>query len=217
MKIKLSRKSRLLFFTLAIGLLIFGAWRLPGVAQAGSSAETQLLLNPGFASGGWSPWDNYGAPQLTNSISNNGPWSVQFGDAGYGDKVDDLVGQNINLPINTGEVSLSYWYQLKTNEVAPNADKLCVGLYDTDFSSVYAESCLDIGVEGAISAWKQFTYSLTPAEIASVSGKTVMFGLSFTTDWTLPSQGWVDDASLIVVDKPVDTRLTYLPLVVSKH
>jgi len=216
MIIELSQKSRLIFCVSVVGLIIFGAWRLPGVAKAGSLAAAQLLQNQGFESGSWTPWDNYGAPQLTNSFSKAGPYSVQFGDAQHGDRVDDLVGQNVNIPANMTSVSLSYWYQLKTEEVAANADKLCIGLYSTDYASTYAENCVDIGVEGATTEWKQFTYLLTQSQVDNVKGKTVMFGVSFFTDWSLPSQGWVDDASLTVDDTPVD-RLTYLPLVVSKH
>jgi hypothetical protein len=216
MKIEMSRKSRLVFCLLVVGLLIFGAFRLPEMTQASPLIETQLLQNPGFESGSWSPWTNYGAPQLINSVSHAGPYSIQFGDEMHGDRVDDLAGQNITIPPDTTIATLSFWYQLQTQEVAANADKVCLGLYSTDFAYLYAENCVDIGVEGEITEWKQFTYALTQSQVDNIKGKTVMFGISFFTDWSLPSQGWVDDARLIVDNLPVD-RLTYIPLVVNNH
>jgi hypothetical protein len=216
MQFKMRPKSKLVFFLLALGLIITAAWSPLGITQASPLTETQLLQNPGFSSGSWSPWDNYGSSQLTNSLYHSDPYSLNFGDAVYG-KIDDLVGQNVTIPLNTTHISLSFWYQTDTEEVAANADKMCLGLYETDFSSAYAESCVDIGDEGSITEWKQFTYDLPLSDVLRVKDKTVMFGISFVTDWTLPSRGWVDNAALIVDDTPIPYTYTYLPMVMRKH
>jgi hypothetical protein len=201
----------------AIVIFILLATSILSPAPAKSAlASTQLLQDPSFESGDWlpfngSPWTPYGSPELIDTLpAHTGAWSLQFGDLFFGILVDDLVTQSATIPANAGIITLSYWYTLLTNEVSPNADFVCVGLYGVNGSPTYAKSCVDIGDTGNV-PWTQATYTLPLPAALLVRGQNVQYGLSFTTDFSLTSQARVDDVALewdIRTDWP-----TYLPTV----
>jgi hypothetical protein len=177
----------------------------------GASTSTQLLQDPGFESGDWSPWFPFGSPELVPQGHNNSAWTVLFGDPLFGNSLNDQVYQNLTVPTDYANITLSFWYKFTTQEVVPYADFICVGLYSANGSLTYAKHCVDIGAAGSVPDWTQAVYQLSPYESLLVRSQNIRFGISFTTDLTLYSYGNADDAAFeweLRTDWP-----TYMPLV----
>ena len=164
-----------------------------GSSPASPAGWVQLLQNPGWESGSWSPWETYGHPQLTNQ-SHSGSWAVHFGG---GNDVDDEVWQALDIPNQTGGVNLRFWYRIQTQETYRRSDYFCYGIWNESGEEAYVLRCADLGKTGS-QGWKQESYSLSYLELIKVLGKRVLFGFFLVTDSSLPSAAWLDDAAFEV-------------------
>ncbi len=192
------------------GQIALGSGDLP----AASFPFTQLLQNPGFESGAWSPWQIYGAPYLTNIIFHSGSWSAHLGNA---NNADDEFSQTAAIPAGASGVTIDFWYRFRTDETYEGYDFFCYGIWDESGALAYVHRCGDFALLGDLE-WTEEIYTLTPAELADVAGQTVLFGFYVTTDSSQSSRAWVDDTLLDVVsagatptNTPTATQFTATP------
>jgi hypothetical protein len=170
----------------------------PGDSVIGPQADTQLLANGGFENATLAPWDTFSTPNIDTSIKHSGAQSVHL-DALHlnGIDVDDDIGQEVSFPADASAATIDFWYQFHTDETVPGYDRFCYGLWDPSGSFNYMEECDDFVLIGN-TAWVHRTRPLTPDELSSVAGQSVVFAFYLITDPDLPSQAWVDDAALTV-------------------
>lgn len=174
--------------------------------------SSQLLGNPGFENGGWSPWQTFGAPTLDSNTKHSGSKSAHLGNT---NNANDQVIQTLTVPANASDVTLDFWYRLDTGETAANADFFCYGLWDQSGVTVLVQRCLDLGATGN-RAWNRETYSLTANERAGVSGQTVLLAFIVQTSAAQPSRVWIDDTELNITTStpppPPTQHKVFLPV-----
>ena len=168
----------------------------------------QLLQNPGFEMGDWSPWQTYGSSYLTNIIKHTGSWAAHMGNY---NNADDEIWQQVDIPADATDVTVDFWYRVRTDETYYYADYFCYGIWDQTGYTAYVERCLDFGATGDRD-WAEETYSLNPYELANVAGQRVWFGFYVVTDSSLPSRAWVDDTGLYVTTPDVTPTPTNTPV-----
>ncbi|UCC88327.1 MAG: hypothetical protein JSV81_03195, partial [Anaerolineales bacterium] len=186
----------------------------PRLQASGSlSASSQLLGNPGFENGGWSPWQTFGTPTLNSVTKHSGSQSARLGNI---NDANDQVFQTVAATANASDVTLDFWYRLETDETGAGADLFCYGLWDQSGVTALVQRCLDLGVTGN-QAWSRETYSLSANERAAVSGQTVLLAFILQTNAAKPSQVWIDDTAVNVTAStppPSGQHQVFLPLLI---
>ncbi|RME86130.1 MAG: hypothetical protein D6775_00900, partial [Caldilineae bacterium] len=184
-----------------------GSGHKPGLSRDGVQAEpfanagvplttqaNQLLQNPGFESGSWTPWQTSGDPRLQNQIRHGGNWAAQLGGR---DSADDQIWQGLHVPMQAGSVTLRFWYRLQTQETYEGNDRLCYGIWNESGTRALVLRCADLGATGN-QDWREESYSLKYLELLRVLGRSVLFGFFVDTDGSRPSTVWLDDAGFEV-------------------
>jgi hypothetical protein len=135
----------------------------------------------------------------------------------------DKVFQEVAIPADVTDITVDFWYRLETDETVAGADVLCFAMWYLDHSVAWGNCFADFGAMGATD-WTQFVYSLSPAELAAVAGQTVTFGFQSQNDFSLVSQGWVDDTALNLTTSgstptktPTPTRTPTVPASTPTH
>lgn len=173
-------------------------------------STTQLLGNNGFENSTWSPWQTFGAPTLDTSIKHGGTRAAHLGNA---DNANDQVLQTISIPANASAITLDFWYKLGTNETDPDCDYFLLGLWDQSGTTNYVLLSADIGQAGNVD-WTHLSYTLSAAQLNSVVGQTVIFGVLVQTDASLTSRAWVDDVAVnVTTTGGGTTHYVFLPLI----
>jgi subtilisin family serine protease len=170
-------------------------------------ATTQLVQNGGFESATLAPWDTFGNPTLDPDIKHSGAQSAHLG--GDDNKNDQII-QLLTIPADAADVTLDFWYRLDTVEAFPGADSFCYGLWDTTLQQSYLETCLDFASVGS-QDWTHLVYTLTASERLAVAGSSLALAIYATTDFSDPSQAWVDDVALTAVESGIAPTATPTP------
>lgn len=161
---------------------------------------TQLLQNPGFESGVWTPWTIYTngsvQPYLTDATQHGGTWSAHMGNETS--DVDQVYQEGLSIPAdNVTDITAEFWYRVRTDEFYTDYyDQFCYVIWNQDGSVAYDE-CLDIGALGDVN-WTKATWTMSADQRAYLAGKTVSFGFQVDNDSSLLSRVWVDDTAFNV-------------------
>lgn len=173
--------------------------------------QSQLLGNPGFENAAWSPWETIGATGLDSGVKHSGTRSAHLGNA---NGANAQVLQRVTIPANASGIVLDFWYRFSTNETTADADYFYAGLWDQAGSTNYVLLWADFSQAGSVD-WTRETYTLSAEQLASVAGKTVLFGLVVETNGALTSRAWVDDAALqVTTPTSGSAHKVFLPLMV---
>lgn len=172
--------------------------------------QSQLLGNPGFENGTWSPWQTSGAPALDTNVKHGGARSAHLGNA---NNASDQVLQSVAIPAGASAVTLDFWYRLNTIETNAEADYFYVGLWDQSGATNYVLLWADFGQAGNVD-WAREIYTLTASQLVSVTGKTALFGVVVQTNASSTSRAWVDDVALnVTTPGAVPNYKVFAPLV----
>jgi hypothetical protein len=157
-------------------------------------ATEQLVQNGGFEGATLAPWASSGSPTLDPGTSHSGAQSALLG----GDNLShDELSQLLTLPATISEVTIDFWYRFATSETFPGVDSFCYGLWDSALQQPYLERCGDPAAIGNVD-WTHEVYTLTAEERLGVAGKSLSLYLFIDTDFSDPSQAWVDDVAMTV-------------------
>jgi len=146
-----------------------------------------IVVNPGFESGpgvGWSESSSSGYEIIDTVRPHSGSYSAD--ECGY-NSCTDYVRQQVTVPSNA---SLRYWWYMTSSEGSTTA-------YDYFRVQVYSTSGTLLGTlrtwsnTSARNVWSQDTLSL-----AAYAGQTVVLRFTTTTDYTMPTNFFVDDVSV---------------------
>jgi hypothetical protein len=173
-----------------------GAWQTTG------KASSELLVNPAFDLGPDSGWMSNGMiifeddPTLLDTTSETPPYLAWLG--GY-EFADDDLWQTVTVPASTVSLTLSFSYQVFTNERPissnPPFDFMNVQFVGANGSVVQVGQLSD---KNATDKWTHFVAVVPPA----LAGQTVELHFHATTDGTLLTSFYVDTVSLQAVGCP---------------
>jgi hypothetical protein len=155
-------------------------------------ATTQLVQNGGFENATLAPWTTTGSPALDPATSHSGAQSAHLG----GDNLNnDELSQLLTIPANATDVTIDFWYRFDTSETFPGADSFCYGLWDDALQETHLERCGDLAAIGNVD-WTHEIYTLTAGERLGAAGKSLSLYIFIDTDFSEPSQAWVDDVAV---------------------
>ncbi len=82
-----------------------------------------LIDNGGFETGGWTPWEAFGAAEVVDERAHSGRFSLRMGTVN--DSIDQL-SRTVRLPEDADMITLSYWWYIESEDFQPWADTLRV-------------------------------------------------------------------------------------------
>jgi hypothetical protein len=152
---------------------------------------TQLLANNGFENG-QSPWQesSSGGYQIIDSTNpHTGVYSAYL--CGY-NSCNDQIWQTVTLPSTTTKVTLSYWLYISTQESGSTCyDYFYARIRNSSGSTI---TTVQTKCNANASGWTQYTFDVTSA-LSSYNGQQVQVYFQGTTDYSLPTNFFVDDVA----------------------
>ena len=155
---------------------------------------SQLLLNPGFESGGssWTESSTGGYELVDPTNPHTGSYSAYLDGYNSG---NDSIYQTVALPATTTKVVLTYWVYISTQETSTTAyDFFYVRLRTSTGTVISTPQTLS---NKNASGWTQYTFDVTSA-LASHAGQNIEVYFDGTTDSSLTTSFFVDDTALNV-------------------
>jgi len=159
----------------------------------GGGTTSQLLLNPGFESGGtsWVESSSGGFEIVDPANPHTGTRSAWL--CGYNSCSDSIL-QGVTLPATTTHVTLSFWLFISTSETSTTCfDHFFARVRNnsgTILSTVQSKCNSNVG-------WTQYTFDVTSA-LSGSHGQIVQVFFAATTDSSLVTNFFVDDVALNV-------------------
>ena len=165
--------------------------------------STQMLANPSFdaspVASGWNEVQFNSTQEVTNDVPQSVPYSLFLGGwTGYG-TVTDQAYQDVAIPANATNVTLSGYVAVGTSELGGTWDTAQVGLIDPATSA---------GIEVALSVdnntntsggFVTFSHSFS---VGAIAGKTVRLRFTSTSDDTNNTNFFFDTLQLNVTHCP---------------
>jgi len=146
-----------------------------------------IIVNPGFESGpgvGWSEYSSGGYELVDTYRPHTGSYSAD--QCNY-NSCTEYVQQRITVPSNAG---LRYWWYMTSSEPTTTAyDYLRVQVYSTGGTLL-----------GTLRAWSNTStrnaWSPDTLSLAAYAGQTVLLRFTTTTDYTQPTNFFIDDVAV---------------------
>ncbi|GHO86361.1 hypothetical protein [Dictyobacter formicarum] len=156
---------------------------------------SNILTNGGFESGSssWTESSSGGYEIVDNSNPHTGVNSAYL--CGY-NNCTDTIYQTVTIPSSATKITLSYWIYISTNETSTTTcyDYFRSRLRTTSGSTISTvQTRCNLDAQG----WTQYTFDVTSA-LSSYKGQQVQVAFLGTTDASLTSSFYVDDAALTV-------------------
>jgi hypothetical protein len=138
----------------------------------------------------------YSAPVITTARAHSGSQSARIGSPALNYYWDELI-QTVQLPAGVTDVTLIYWRYLDTSETSTTRayDIFKVGLETQKGIQIVQPLQVDNTSDGR-GAWVQRSLALPNA--SAYAGQRLWVTFKATTDGSLPSSLYIDDAQLIV-------------------
>ena len=161
-----------------------------------NTTTQQLLDNPGFENGSTnpSPWTVTPAVIDNNSTSeapHTGAWKAWLD--GYGSGHTDTLQQQITIPMNTAQATLSFWLHIDTAETASTAnDTLKVQIRNA--SGTLLTTLATYSNLNANTGYRQVSFDVT-----SYKGQTIQIYLIGVENSKLKTSFVVDDFALYAI------------------
>lgn len=158
----------------------------------------ELLQNGGFENG-TQPWvesSQAGYELITTDHPHSGSYSAYL--CGYAN-CQDIIAQGFTVPSGFSSITLSYWFDVKTNKSGSCADHLMVGIYAVNSDGTLGSQlgqAQDACNTNATNGYQQKTVDLTSG-LQGQDGQYLALVFQGTTDGGSQTTGfYVDDVSL---------------------
>ena len=164
------------------------------VTTGGNTA--QLIVNGGFENG-QSPWQESSANgyQIIDPTNpHTGTYSAWL--CGY-DACTDKIWQTVTIPSTMTSATWKFWLYIDTSEVSGSP------CYDYFYARIQTSSGATITTplskcnSNANNAWTQYSLNVTSA-LSAYKGQSVRIAFIGTTDYSLPTDFFVDDTTFTV-------------------
>ena len=204
LRLKGRRMKRVVQLILTLGLVaLFTLGLHSEMAKAQQKTQThqtaanctQLLVNGDFeGAGGWTKFSKIGA----NLISNFPPPSGAYHSGSYGayladyNNAHDYIAQSVTIPADATQATLSFWWQVETQESSLRGYDFLTVTVDAPLEQVIA-TLGDISNQDAGASWQQVSYDLT-----SYRGRAIAIRFDAVTDANRPTAFYLDDVTLEV-------------------
>jgi hypothetical protein len=172
-----------------------GAWQVTG------TASSQLLANPGFdlGPGSWGEVSSAGEivtfdDGTADTSSQTAPYLAWLG--GY-DGADDEIFQTVNVPAAATASTLTFYYQVFTEESPRGSEFDTLNVYVTGPDGVPTRVA-HLSDNTVTAGWTRFSAALPPA----LAGHAVEVRFVGATDSSLTTSFYVDTTSLDVTACP---------------
>ena len=186
------------FKNIKIGVILSGLILGLGIGM-NVNAEEELITNGGFESGSanWNPYGNfYADSRFTNAYNGSGYAYLSNLDGTSGNSLVGWIYQNVTIPSNITSATLSFYYNITSQEIGSSSDILNVTIQNSTgghLGNVVLLSSLD----KALSAGNPY-YTERIFDLTSYKGQTIRVNFLATTNSNLPTTFRLDDVSLIV-------------------
>ncbi len=171
---------------------------LPKIARLAPPPVGSSPANPGFEAGdtGWVFFYDNGNPIQTNTLAHTGTWSAELG-ANY----NPLDPEPLAYPrvahiqqmvyVFPATPILRFWEYIISDETG------CLSFFG-DFATVYVDDVETVSaslcspVEGQPVPW-----AVRQADLSAYAGKWVRLRIEYTSDFTLPTDYYIDDIAFV--------------------
>lgn len=197
--------SRLLPRTRAVSLLVLAALVLAGlgaytVAQP-SNCSTLLADNTFDSGSGWQTVSNGSYDVVGNFLTYRGGAAAHL--AGV-DNANDELFTTLTLSADKPVVTLSFWWQIHSEEESGEFDSLTVLV--TDLAGNALRSLLTLGSDSAAQQWQQ-----SALDLSEFAGQSIRLKFLAQTDSSLVTDFFVDDVTVTACGGAAEHRV-FLPV-----
>jgi subtilase family serine protease len=165
------------------------------LSVSGGGQQQQLIVNGGFENG-QSPWQEYssGGYQIIDPTNpHTGNYSAYL--CGY-DNCTDEIWQVVTLPSTFSQATLTYWFYSDTTEIGSTCYDYFYAQLRTGSGSLIKTVQTSCNAN-ATNAWVEETFNVY-SYLSSYKGKSIQVFFKGTTDYSNPTDFFVDDVSLTV-------------------
>jgi hypothetical protein len=185
---------------LALAALVIASLSTFAVAQ--SSNCTNLVADGGFENGaGWQTNTTGSYALLSDFLAHSGAQAAHL--AGV-DSATDQLSIALNLPADKPTVTLSFWWQVQSEEMSGEFDGLAVVAADSAGNPL--RSLLTLGSSNASTQWQ-----LATLDLSEYSGQSIQVKFVAQADSSLVSDFFVDDVA-VAACSPSQEHRVFLPL-----
>jgi hypothetical protein len=185
---------------LALAALVIASLTTLSVAQSSNCAN--LVADGGFESGtGWQTSTSGGYALLSDFLAHGGVRSAHL--AGV-DSATDQLSIALNLPADKPAVTLSFWWQVESEEMSGEFDGMTVVAADSAGNPM--RSLLTLGSSNASTQWQQ-----SSLDLSEYSGQSIQVKFVAQADSSLVSDFFVDDVAVSACGTNQENRV-FLPL-----
>ncbi len=180
-------------------LALTGAGVSTALAQPQSPANTaacnQVIVNSDFEStGGWTEYSKIGASLISNFPPPSGSYHSGTHGAYLADynNAHDYIAQNITIPADATQATLTFWWQVESQESAVTAYDFLTVTVDSPLGQPVA-TLTSISNQDAGATWQQRT-----VDLLAYKGQSVVLRFDAVTDANRPTAFYLDDVTLDV-------------------
>ena len=198
-------RVRLLPRTRAVSLLVLALLVLAGlgaysVAQPANCAT--LVDDTAFDSGsGWQSVTSGSYVVASDFLTYRGAGAAHL--AGVDNATDQLF-TTLTLPVDKPEVTLTFWWQIHSEEESGEFDSLTVLV--TDLAGNALRSLLTLGSDSASQQWQQ-----SVLDLSEFAGQSIQLKFLAQTDSSLVTDFFVDDVTVTACGGAAEHRV-FLPV-----
>jgi len=175
---------------------------LSTLAVAQSSNCSNLVADGGFENGaGWQTNTTGSYALLSDFLAHSGARAAHL--AGV-DSAADQLSIALNLPTDKPAVTLSFWWQVQSEEVSGEFDGMTVVAADSAGNPV--RSLLTLGSSSSATQWQQ-----SSLDLSEFSGQSIQVKFVAQADSSLVSDFFVDDVAVTACGPDQEHRV-FLPL-----
>lgn len=154
-----------------------------------------LLQNTDFEHGNasWHESSANGIELVDPTNPHAGTYSAYL--CGY-DECNDQIWQNVTLPASFRSVTFSYWTYIDTNELSSTT---CYDHFAARLRASSGTTIATVQTQCNLNAhgWTHYSFTVT-SQLSSYKGQTIQVYFQGTTDFSLSTDFFVDDVSLVV-------------------
>lgn len=167
---------------------------ISALLSATSSADVQaascvnLIIDSGLENGaGWVTKSSGNYPILSSRLTHTGKQAAYLAGA---NNAQDLLATTVKLPASPQSITITFWWQVQSQESGRYQDMLTVGLADAQGKSLH--SLASLSSRDMSNQWQQRTLTLN-----NVASQTLQLQFSAQTDAEAATDFFIDDVEFV--------------------
>ncbi|MEZ4730888.1 MAG: hypothetical protein R3E79_27515 [Caldilineaceae bacterium] len=158
-------------------------------ARVNADSCTNLVIDAGLEDGsGWLTKSSNNFPILSNYLTHTGKQAAYL--AGT-NGANDLLSTTVKLPTTPTSITVTFWWQIQSQESGKYQDTLTIALVDAQGKLLQTLGTLSS--RDMSNQWQQSTINIT-----NFAGQTVQLQFTAYTDAAAATDFFVDDVAIVV-------------------